>query len=80
MAAGLLRTMFVPSAGVLVPEWPLGTVAILIAAWWGMIGPNAFDVEVRDDWRRRTLLTIASAASLALILGSRSSPFLYFQF
>jgi alginate O-acetyltransferase complex protein AlgI len=80
MAAGLLRTMFVPTAGVLVPEWQLATVAILFAAWWSMVGPNAFDLEVRDHWRRRTALTVAFASSLAIVLGTRSSPFLYFQF
>lgn len=80
MAAGLLRTMFVPTGGVLVPEWQLATVAILFAAWWSMVGPNAFDLEVRDHWRRRTALTVAFASSLAIILGTRSSPFLYFQF
>ncbi|MBL8983179.1 MAG: hypothetical protein JNL26_13395 [Gemmatimonadetes bacterium] len=45
-----------------------------------MAGPNAFEVEVRDTAPRRIALTLAFAASLAIILGTRSSPFLYFQF
>jgi hypothetical protein len=35
---------------------------------------------VADTARRRIGMTVAFAASLALVLGTRSSPFLYFQF
>ena len=51
-----------------------------LAAWWAMIGPNAFDMRHEWTWRRGVALTAAAAASLAIIAGSRPSPFLYFQF
>ena len=79
-AAELLRRMFAPTAGALVPQPALALVAVAVAAWWAMIGPNAFDMRHDLTWRRRVLVTAASAASLALIFGSRTSPFLYFQF
>jgi alginate O-acetyltransferase complex protein AlgI len=80
MATGLLARMFSPVSGALVPHAGLAAVALLAAAWWSMAGPNAFDIEVRDTARRRVAITLAFAASLAIILGTRSSPFLYFQF
>jgi hypothetical protein len=80
MAAGLLKQMFVPSDGVLVPGSTLAALAIGIAAWWSMVGPNAFDLPVRDTWPRRLTIVAAFAACLAIIAGTRSSPFLYFQF
>lgn len=80
MALGLLQAMFAATPGALVPQWQLATVVLAIAAWWSMVGPNAFEVELRDSWRRRATVTAAFAASLAIILGTRSSPFLYFQF
>jgi D-alanyl-lipoteichoic acid acyltransferase DltB (MBOAT superfamily) len=80
MAMQLLRTMFTPSAGVLVPQLPLVLVAIAVAAAWSMRGPNAF--ELKHDWRWPGRLMLASAfgVALALIVGNRPSPFLYFQF
>jgi alginate O-acetyltransferase complex protein AlgI len=80
MAAGVLGAMFAPTAGVLVPQPSLAALALVVAAWWGMYGPNAFDLPVVDSVRRRVGMTVAFAASLALVLGTRSSPFLYFQF
>ncbi|MBL8960569.1 MAG: MBOAT family protein, partial [Gemmatimonadetes bacterium] len=80
MATGLLGRMFSPVSGSLVPHAGLAAVALGAAAWWSMVGPNAFDIEVRDTARRRVAITLAFAASLAIILGTRSSPFLYFQF
>ncbi len=45
-----------------------------------MRGPNAF--ELKHDWRWPGRLALASAfgVALALIVGNRPSPFLYFQF
>jgi alginate O-acetyltransferase complex protein AlgI len=81
MAMGLLRTMFVPTAGALVDQLPLALLVLAIAAWWAMVGPNAFDMSHRlAGFRRRAAVTAAFAASLALVFGTRSSPFLYFQF
>lgn len=80
MAVDLLHTMFVPTAGILVPQPALASIVIVIAAWWGMVGPNAFDLPIVDRPRARIAWAVGFAASLAIILGFRSSPFLYFQF
>jgi hypothetical protein len=80
MAVDVLRKMFVPTTGILVPQPVLASVAIVIAGWWAMIGPNAFGIPIVDRPRARVAWAVGFAASLAIILGSRSSPFLYFQF
>lgn len=80
MAASLLRTMFIPTDGVLVAQPVLAALAIGAAGWWAMVGPNAYDLRLRDRWNVRVAWAVAFAASLAIILGTRSSPFLYFQF
>ncbi len=80
MAWGLLARMFAPATGALVPQPALAAFAIAVAAWWAMRGPNAFDLDVKDDGPRRVTLVLTFAVCLAIILGTRSSPFLYFQF
>jgi alginate O-acetyltransferase complex protein AlgI len=82
MALGLLRRMFMPTAGVLVSEInvSLALSTLLVAAWWSMVGPNPF--QMQHDWtlRRRIALSLGFGAGLALIVTARPSPFLYFQF
>ena len=80
MATTLLVKMFSPASGVLVPQPSLAFVALVIAAWWAMLGPNAF--EMRHEYRLPGRMVLASglAAALAIVIGLRSSPFLYFQF
>ena len=80
MASGLLKTMFLPTPGILVPSASLAAVAIVVAAWWAMIAPNAFEIAAHDSWPRRVAWVVAFAAALAIVAGTRSSPFLYFQF
>jgi alginate O-acetyltransferase complex protein AlgI len=80
MALALLRRMFVPMTGMLVPQPALAGVALTLAASWAMLGPNAFELRHEYRWTGRTMLASGLAASLAIILGMRSSPFLYFQF
>ena len=80
MAATLLQNMFSPVAGANVADPLLAATVIAVAAWWGMRGPNAFDMNLEWTWGRRVALTVAAAASLAIIAGARPSPFLYFQF
>jgi len=80
MAWSLLHTMFVPTAGTLVPEPMLALFGILVAGWWSTTGPNAFELNLHWQPRQRALLVAASAACLAVIASGRVSPFLYFQF
>jgi alginate O-acetyltransferase complex protein AlgI len=80
MAMTLLRSMFMPVGGVLVVQPGLAGLALAFAAWWAMVGPNAFELPHDYRWGGRFALASGLAASLAIILGLRSSPFLYFQF
>jgi alginate O-acetyltransferase complex protein AlgI len=80
MAARLLSKMFVPTSGLLVEQAPLALFAVLVAGTWAVAGPNAFDMEHEPRWRGRAAITLGFAASLAIILGTRTTPFLYFQF
>jgi len=58
----------------------------VLAAWWSMIAPNAFDIDQRwgENWgtrpRQRLVLAAALGAGVAIMAGTGSSPFLYFQF
>lgn len=80
MATALLRKMFTPTSGVVPESLGLVVLSLAIAAAWSMRGPNAFDMK--HDWRWPGRLALASAfgVALALIVGNRPSPFLYFQF
>jgi alginate O-acetyltransferase complex protein AlgI len=80
MASDILVRMFVPTPGALVANVALAVPLILIAAIWALLGPNPFELRLEREWKGRLVLTASFAASLALILGSRPSPFLYFQF
>ncbi len=80
MATTVLRHMFVPVTGALVVQPGLAGLALALAAWWAMVGPNAFELRHEYRWTGRMALASGLAASLAIIIGLRSSPFLYFQF
>jgi alginate O-acetyltransferase complex protein AlgI len=80
MAAWLLRSLFVPTAGNLPPQAALAVPVLVIAAAWAMAGPNPFEMRFHTGWRKRAALAAAFGASVGIIIGTRSSPFLYFQF
>jgi hypothetical protein len=80
MAATLLTTMFAPTRGALGMDAAFFLPVLLVAAWWAMRGPNVFEMAHGFEWRSRITRTVQLAACLAVILGSRASPFLYFQF
>lgn len=82
MAGGILRKMVIPTAGTVVANVNIAVavVAMAIAAWWSMVGRNAFEMEHAWSTRRRVFMAIAFGAGLALIVTARPSPFLYFQF
>jgi alginate O-acetyltransferase complex protein AlgI len=83
MARVLLRKMLAPSVPGATLAQPLVFIVVAtVAIVWGMIGPNAFDLQQR--WRIRPwhayLFAAAFGMSIALMAGIGSSPFLYFQF
>jgi hypothetical protein len=55
---------------------------LAFAGGWATLGPNAFDLH--NNWRFRRRYAVACAVGfgvcLALMAGTGSSPFLYFQF
>ena len=82
MAGHLFATMFTPASGIPV-EGAVAYVSVLaLAAAWAMAGPNAQEIHAQWSPTPRRIITLAAAAgaSLAVMLGSGSSPFLYFQF
>jgi alginate O-acetyltransferase complex protein AlgI len=80
MASWILATMFLPTAGQVGADLMLVTPMLCFAAWWAMLGPNVFELRDQLGWRRRAVWAAQLAACLAIIAGSRASPFLYFQF
>ena len=80
MALGVLGKMFVPVGGELVEQPVLALAALAVAAAWAMAGPNPFEMRHEYRWRGRMVLASGFAGALAIIIGLRSSPFLYFQF
>ena len=80
MALSLLHRMFVPTSGDLVPYAPLAVWSLGAAALWATAGPNAFEMNHNRSFRRDLALATAMGACVAIIAGSRNSPFLYFQF
>jgi alginate O-acetyltransferase complex protein AlgI len=82
MAGQLLRTMFTPTAGVLPDQAAWCVVLVAGAGAWAMAGPNAVDLHRAFEMRPARALALATAfgACLAILAGTGSSPFLYFQF
>ena len=87
MALELFRKMFVPEAGTFVPQAAVFLCVVGAAGVLAMFGPNAFDLD--REWSERPkhvepiragILAAALGACLAIMAGSGSSPFLYFQF
>jgi alginate O-acetyltransferase complex protein AlgI len=80
MAMSIYHRMFVPTSGELVEQPVLAALVLCVAAWWAMIGPNEYELNLETTGPKRIALTAAFGASLAVIIGSPFSPFLYFQF
>jgi hypothetical protein len=82
MASVVLTRMFsfTPGSSGVVTAGAIGL--LLVAAWWSMLGPNAFDIDAEWQPRRRHAFALAAAfgACIAIMAGTGSSPFLYFQF
>jgi len=82
MAWSILSRLFSPGPGAELPATGLWTLALAFAAWWSMAGPNAFDLHAAEQPKRRYAFALAAAfgVCVALMAGTGSSPFLYFQF
>ncbi|MFL5637929.1 MAG: MBOAT family O-acyltransferase, partial [Gemmatimonadaceae bacterium] len=82
MAASLFSKMFASTAGIPIEGLTPYLAALFMAGAWAMVGPNSQEMHLH--WvptRRRVIgVAIAAGASLAILLGAGSSPFLYFQF
>jgi alginate O-acetyltransferase complex protein AlgI len=80
MAAHLLRVMFVPESGWAGPSTALLWLPLGIAIWWGAVGPNPFELSHTRSLYWDLALAASFGAALAVIAGTRSSPFIYYQF
>jgi alginate O-acetyltransferase complex protein AlgI len=81
MAAQLLQTMFVPTAGVLGENSQVFACFLTFAAFWAILGPNVSEMHKSYSWKPVYGLTYASLFGICLAIMARgSSPFLYFQF
>jgi alginate O-acetyltransferase complex protein AlgI len=82
MAGDLLHAMFVPQTGELPADAVKFTLLILVAAVLARWAPNAFEYHqnFRPRIARMAAVAVILGLAIALIAGSRSSPFLYFQF
>jgi alginate O-acetyltransferase complex protein AlgI len=82
MAGELLHRMFVPQAGDLPGDVARFAVLTVLAAGFARFAPNAFEYhrEFRPTLGRMAAAACILGMAVALIAGSRASPFLYFQF
>lgn len=80
MALYLLGTMFHRVPGELPSNMVLVAPLLMVAGWWAMLGPNPFEMSLPPKLRTQLVLSAAFGAAVALIISSRPSPFLYFQF
>jgi D-alanyl-lipoteichoic acid acyltransferase DltB (MBOAT superfamily) len=80
MAVTLLQKMFSAPGEVSIAGQSVLLGALAVAAALAHLGPNTF--ELRHNWSRAATVGMASLliASLLVIYGARSTPFLYFQF
>ena len=83
MVTWALERLFVPHSGTNIAGMVGFGILIVVAASLSIAGPNSFDLH-GDPWalrkRRAAVLAVAFGACLALMAGTGSSPFLYFQF
>ncbi len=80
MARRLFGTMLTWTPGTVPVNTALALPVLLLATWWAMVGPNPFEMHLAPRFRTRLVLAATFGAALALIVSSRPSPFLYFQF
>jgi len=81
MAWGMLAKMFSGTPGAMPEDWVLFTAFTGLAALWAIWGPNVFEFHKdRPALFPGATMGVILGVALAIIAGSRASPFLYFQF
>jgi alginate O-acetyltransferase complex protein AlgI len=82
MAGHLLQIMVIPQRGQLIGAPLMWVVVVGVAMAWAMAGPNSYDLHSGFRWKPIIGVgwAVAFGACLAVIAGTRSAPFLYFQF
>jgi lysylphosphatidylglycerol synthetase-like protein (DUF2156 family) len=82
MAAHLMGRMFVPAGGLPLGQIGAILVALLVAGWLALRGPNTHDLHHEFAWTRPRMVMVAAAVGVcvSLMAAGGSSPFLYFQF
>jgi hypothetical protein len=82
MAGQLLESMFTPTSGALPAESIRFASLVLGAATLATACPNVFEYHrnFRASLAQMFIVATTLGVSVALIAGSRESPFLYFQF
>lgn len=82
MASRMLEAMFWPKAGANLNHAAPILLALGVAGWWAMSGPNAHDLHANFSLttQRALILAVSLGCGVALMAVGGSSPFLYFQF
>jgi alginate O-acetyltransferase complex protein AlgI len=81
MASGMLAKMSFQASGDMPSDWLLFLAFTGLATLWAVWGPNAFEFHKERPARiPGPVLGVLTGVVLALIAGTRASPFLYFQF
>jgi alginate O-acetyltransferase complex protein AlgI len=80
MALTILRLMFTPDLGALVPAAPSLVFALVVAALLAHRAPNPFEWTHRWSPRSAVALCVLFGLCVFTIYGGPPSPFLYFQF
>jgi hypothetical protein len=69
--------MFIPTAGVLIGHVSSFLCMLGVAITWGVLGPNAFDLQVAWSWKPHYVYAFAAAVGtvIAVMFGGHSSTF-----
>lgn len=82
MAIHMFITMFSPAHGTIPDDWSIFLVLTVSATLLSIFGPNVFEFHDRRSAVQTPgpILGLIFGLTLAVVAGSRESPFLYFQF
>jgi alginate O-acetyltransferase complex protein AlgI len=80
MAVGWLKKMFAWQSATNVTGSGILVLLILVAGGLAHFGPNSFELSHRWSWASALGLAVLFAACITMMYGSKTTPFLYFQF